>query len=111
MIHVIVDRGKNSKSVMGNKTQDFSKKIQELKQQGYDPVWIHNAISCEEDKEHAHSFDTHLVILRGTLEIQQNGRKVVLQEGDEISIMRDVVHYGRAGESGCRYIVAEKHYD
>lgn len=90
---------------MGSREQ----KIEELKQKWYDPVYIWDEGPNEEDPDHTHPFDTHLLILNGEIEVRMNGKSTILRSGDEIEIPRDQVHYGKAGTSGCRYIVAEKH--
>lgn len=84
-------------------------KIEELKRQGYDPIYIWNAEPNEEDPDHAHPFDTHLVILEGKIEIGFDGNGKILKPGEEIAIPRSEIHYGIAGQNGCKYIVAEKH--
>ena len=47
-------------------------KIEELKQKGYNTVYIWNAEPNEEDSDHAHPFDTHLIILGGEIEIRSD---------------------------------------
>ncbi|OGZ45437.1 MAG: hypothetical protein A3C84_00185 [Candidatus Ryanbacteria bacterium RIFCSPHIGHO2_02_FULL_48_12] len=84
-------------------------KIEELKQKGYDPVYVWDAEPNEEDPDHTHPFDTHLIILGGEIEIRMENKSIILQSGNVIDILREKVHYGKAGIQGCRYIVAEKH--
>ncbi len=90
---------------MGNSEE----KIEALRQKGYEPVYAWEAEPNEEDPDHAHAFDTHLLVREGEIEIRMDERSVVLKSGDEIDIPRDKVHYGKAGTRGCKYIVAEKH--
>ncbi len=84
-------------------------KIQELKEEGYNPVQVYNAEPKEEDLEHAHAFDTHLVILDGEIKIKMDGNNVELKAGDEIDIPRGKIHYSLTGENGCELILAERH--
>lgn len=84
-------------------------KITDLKQKGYEPVYVWDAEPNEEDSDHTHPFETHLIVLENEIEIGMNGSSVILKVGDEIDIPKDVVHYGKAGALGCKYIVAEKH--
>jgi quercetin dioxygenase-like cupin family protein len=84
-------------------------KIDKLKRKGYEPVYVWNAESNEEDPDHTHPFDTHLVVLDGEIEIGMDGKSMILKPGDEIDIPREKAHYGKVGAVGCRYIVGEKH--
>ena len=99
------DQVKSIKSVMGISEQ----KIQELKQKGYDPIYIWDANPNEEDLEHTHLFDTRILILEGELEIRLDGKSIIMKTGDSMDIPREKIHYGKAGITGCKYIVAEKH--
>jgi quercetin dioxygenase-like cupin family protein len=90
---------------MGNNEQ----KIEELKQRGYNPVYIWDAEPNEEDPDHTHSFDTHLLILEGEIEIRMDGKSMIMKSESEIDIPKEKVHYGKAGQNGCKYIVAELH--
>lgn len=81
----------------------------ELSQSGYDNVYTWDAEPNEDDSDHSHEFDTRLVILKGEIEIGMDGSKTVLKVGDRVDIPRGKIHFGTAGVSGCRYIVAEKH--
>lgn len=84
-------------------------KVDKLKLKGYNPVYIWNAESNEEDLDHSHTFDTLLTVLVGEIEIRIDGISSVLKSGDEMIIPRGEIHYGKAGENGCKYIVAERH--
>ena len=87
----------------------MASKIEELKKEGYESVYIWDAKPNEEDLDHVHSFDTRLIVLEGEIEIRMSGRSTFLKSTNEIDIPKEVVHYGKAGASGCKYIVAEKH--
>jgi len=82
---------------------------EKLKQHGYNPVYVWDAKAGEEDPNHTHPFDTHLVILEGEIEIGTDGKIVILKSGDEIDIPKEKVHFGKVGVKGCKYIVGEKH--
>lgn len=85
-------------------------KIEKLKAQGYEPVYIWDAKPGEEDFDHAHSFDTHLIVQEGQIEIRMDGNTKTLKANDELDIPKEKIHYAKAGQNGCKYIVAEKHY-
>lgn len=86
-----------------------NEKVELLKTQGYEPVYVWDATPGEEDPEHSHEFDTHLVILDGELTLTIDGAERVLKEGNELDIPRNQTHAAVAGERGCSYIVAEMH--
>ena len=83
--------------------------IEALKQQGYQQVYTWHASPFEEDHEHSHPFDTHLLVLEGEIEISIGDQATLLKPGNELNILRQVPHSGKAGKDGCKYIVAEKH--
>lgn len=87
-----------------------SEHIEQLKSKRFDPVYVWNAEPNEEDLEHTHRFDTKLVILDGEITIGMDGGSSILKAGDVIEIPKDKLHSGLAGPTGCKYIVAEKHY-
>jgi len=80
-----------------------------LRKEGYDRVYTGKEPSREEDSSHQHSFDTKLIILDGSVEIEKENEKIILKKGDSIEIPRGVVHSARAGEEGYSYIAAERH--
>ena len=82
--------------------------IQSLNSEGYTKVYIHDAKPNENYPSHSHPWDTKLIILNEQLEVEINNKHLILGPGDKIDILRDVVHKGKAGIKGCRYIVAEK---
>lgn len=84
-------------------------RIAELKQKAYDPVYIWDAKPHEEDADHSHMFDTHLIVLDGQLEIRIDNKITILKSSDQINIPRETIHYSKAGKEGCKYIVGEKH--
>jgi quercetin dioxygenase-like cupin family protein len=83
--------------------------IEQLKHEGYSPVYVWDAQSGEEDHDHAHSFDTRLVILDGKIRIGMDGEYRILKTAEAIDIPRKKIHSGLVGSEGCRYIVGEKH--
>jgi quercetin dioxygenase-like cupin family protein len=87
--------------------------IIKLKADGYTNVWVHQAEPGEIDEEHSHSYDTKLLILRGsiriTFETDGESESSLYQAGSEVVIPRNVPHAAIAGDDGCRYVVAEKH--
>jgi len=85
-------------------------KIEKLKTEGYELVYVWDAEPNEEDPDHEHPFDTHLIVLNGEIEIRMDGNTKILKTDDELDIPRQRIHYGKAGQNGCKYIVAEKHY-
>ena len=88
---------------------DSKQKIKELKNKGYDRIYIWDAEPNEEDLDHKHTYDTHLIVLEGNIEIRKDSKSMVLKPGDEMDIPREKIHYGKAGVKGCKYIVAERH--
>jgi quercetin dioxygenase-like cupin family protein len=92
---------------------DEAEIIEKLKMEGFDPVYVYDAQPGEVDEEHAHNFDTKLVILSGDIQITSlvDGvvRNIKYGEGDELFILRNTPHTAKVGLSGCRYVVAEKH--
>ncbi len=84
-------------------------KIEELKQKGYNPVYIWDAKPNEEDPDHKHQFDMYLLVLEGEIEIKLDNKSIILKSSDDINIPREKVHYGKAGINGCKYIVSERH--
>ena len=82
--------------------------ILKLKSEGFDKVYVWDGEPNEEDTNHSHLFDTKIVILKGDIEIETNGKKSVLKSGDEMEIPRNKIHAAIVGLSGCRYIVAER---
>ena len=89
--------------------ENSEQKIEELKSKGYNPVYIWDAEPNEEDPDHTHPFDTHLVVLEGEIEIRVDGESLILKPGDKLDIPRKKIHCGKAGVSGCKYIIAEGH--
>jgi quercetin dioxygenase-like cupin family protein len=85
----------------------MEEKVEELKRIGYDNVYVWDAEPGEEDPDHSHPFDVHLVILEREIEIGMDGTSRILKSGDEIDIPRGKTHSGKAGPNGCKYIVAE----
>lgn len=83
--------------------------IKKLKEEGFDPVYVWDAEPGEEDSDHSHDFETHLMILEGSIEIGIDGGTIVLLPNNEINIPKGKIHSGKAGRTGCKYIVAEKH--
>ena len=86
-----------------------AEKVAALKHDGYDNVYVWNAGSNEEDPDHSHTFDTHLEVLEGGIEIKMNNKTITLNQTDTADILRNVIHCGKASANGCLYIVAEKH--
>lgn len=86
-----------------------NQKIEELKQRGYSPVWVYDSAPNEEDPGHAHPYDTHLIVIKGEIEIKMDGKVEVLKVGDEADILRGKVHSAKSAANGCKYIVAEKY--
>lgn len=87
--------------------------IKDLKNRGYDKVWVYEAEPDEIDEEHTHEFDTKLHILSGEIKIKKIVDGVIndflLRPGAEIEIPRNEIHYAKVGDKGCKYIVAEKY--
>ena len=84
-------------------------KIKELKAKGYQKVYAWDAEPNEEDPDHTHPFDTHLVVISGEILIKMDKYNKTLRSGDEVEIPKETVHYGLVGAKGCKYIVAERH--
>lgn len=84
-------------------------KINEIKAKGYDPVYVWEEKSGEEEIDHQHPFDTYLYILSGEISIKV-GESVerLLKTGDTAEVLRNTVHSAKAGPSGCKYIVGER---
>ena len=82
--------------------------IQKLKIEGYTKVYIHDAKPNENYLSHSHAWDTKLMILEGELEVNMDDKHSVLRKGDQIEIIRNKMHSGKAGPKGCRYIVGER---
>ena len=78
-----------------------------------DKIYEYVAEPHEVDEEHMHDFDTTLTILSGEIRIERDEDGVMadyaLKSGDTIQIARNQKHSAVVGESGCTYIVAEKH--
>lgn len=83
--------------------------ILELKNEGYERVYTWHEKPLEVDENHQHDFDTKIIVLKGEITVEMNGKKVVAIEGDVIYTPRDTVHRAITGKEGCTYIVAEKH--
>lgn len=87
--------------------------MQKLETEGFDKVWIYDAPAGEIDEEHAHDYDTKLVILSGEISITSVLGGAVAnmnyKAGAEVVIPRNKPHSAKVGPNGCRYIVAEKH--
>jgi len=88
---------------------DIERMMERLQQAGHDPVYLWDAPPNEEDPDHAHDFDTHLEVVAGEIEITVGAEKVTLEVGDQADILRGVIHSGKAGLEGCKYVVAERH--
>lgn len=58
--------------------------------------------------EHEHSFDTMLVITRGSIWFLIDGREYNLKEGDELHVPPHTKHRAKVGSEGCGYIVGEE---
>jgi len=82
--------------------------IETLKQAGFDHVYVWHAGPFEEDREHSHPFDVHLLVLEGEIKIEVGAKSTLLKPTDQLDIPRDTLHSGVAGPEGCKYIVAEK---
>lgn len=83
--------------------------ILELKKEGYGRVYTWHEGPLEVDEDHQHEFDTKIVVLKGEITVETNGKKVVAREGDAVYTPRNTVHRATTGEEGCTYVVAEKH--
>lgn len=82
--------------------------IEQLKSEGYDSVFVWNGHPGESDPDHTHPFETRLIVREGELTIGMDGVNTVLKKGDVIIIPKEKLHSGLAGQTGCKYIVAEK---
>jgi hypothetical protein len=87
--------------------------IERLEAEGYTNVRPYEAGPNEVDEEHDHAFDTKLHILFGEIRIKKSSGGVItdflLKRGDELEILRTQLHSAKAGNGGCRYVVAERH--
>jgi len=88
---------------------DEQKEIELLQSTGFNPVYVWQAEPDEDDSDHAHDFDTKLIVLEGNISIGINDKIIILKPGDSVEIPRNKTHSGKAGSAGCKYIVAERH--
>jgi quercetin dioxygenase-like cupin family protein len=82
--------------------------IEKLKEEGYNKVYVWDAVPNEEDLEHSHPYNTKLVVLAGDIAITVNNQTLKLKVPDTIQIPKDILHSAIAGPEGCKYIVAEQ---
>ncbi len=84
--------------------------IESLTAAGYSPVYVWKAIPDEEDADHMHPFETHIVVVEGEIVIETEEEvQKILQAEDTIDIPEFIVHKARAGKEGCTYVIAERH--
>lgn len=82
--------------------------IEHIKKIGYSIVSEYDDPAGEYFAIHTHPIEEYLVVMRGNLEINMEGKKYVLNPGDELLFPALMPHDARMGSEGCFYIVGEK---
>lgn len=78
---------------------------QQLKIDGYSQICVHEDQANFEYPDHDHPVDTAYVVLRGNMVVRLNGKEHAVREGDRLDIAKNVVHWARMGEQGCKFLV------
>jgi len=79
-----------------------------LVQEGYKRVFEWSDEPNYTYSEHEHSFETLLVITKGSIWFEIGGREYNLKEGDELLVSPQTKHKAKVGPEGCWYIVGEE---
>ncbi len=82
--------------------------IERLKVAGYITVHEYDDAAGEYFADHTHPGEEHLIVIRGSLEVNMDGKHYVCNTGDELNFPQMMVHDARIGQEGCFYIVGEK---
>jgi len=86
--------------------------INQMKMEGYEPVYVWQAQPGELDAEHSHDFETKLYVLEGEINIKiiaEVAEARTFGVNEWIVVPKGQKHEGLAGKAGCKYVVGEKH--
>lgn len=83
--------------------------IDRLKAAGYETIFEYDDAAGEFFAEHTHPGEECLVVIRGSLEVNMDGKHHVCNVGDELIFPQMMPHDAKMGPEGCFYIVGEKH--
>lgn len=80
-----------------------------LLNEGFDHIFIWRDGPNVTYTDHAHPFSTCHVILDGEMTVVTEDVGKILKPGDRMDVPRGVLHSSKMGNTGCRYIIAEKY--
>lgn len=78
---------------------------QQLINDGYGQVCVHEDHANFEYPDHDHPVDTAYIVLKGQMVVRVNGKEQVVREGERLDIAKNAVHWAKMGEKGCRFLV------
>lgn len=89
------------------KTTDREQIAEEVRQEGFDPVYISDPPGRVYDP-HRHPETKLLVFLQGSMEVKVKGQKFDCRPGDKLIIPGNIEHSAVAGPEGCAFFWSEK---
>ena len=82
--------------------------IARLKAAGYAMVFEYDDAAGEFFALHTHPGEEHLVVVRGSIKVNMDGKSYHCNVGDELTFPQMMPHEATVGPEGCFYLVGEK---
>ena len=82
--------------------------IERLKEDGYETIFEYDDPAGEFFPDHTHPGEEYLVVIRGNIEVNMDGKHHTCGPNDELLFPQMMVHDAKIGPEGCFYIVGEK---
>ena len=79
-----------------------------LRKEGYESIRELSDPANIEFPEHDHAGDHVLVVIKGSIEIAAEGKKILFKAGETFYSPAKIPHSAKIGPEGCEYIVGEK---
>jgi len=82
--------------------------LQRMKSAGYTIINEYDDAPGEHFPEHNHRGEQLIVVLRGSIEVNMEGKHHELKEGDKLVFPAEMMHDATVGPEGCLYLDGEK---
>ena len=81
---------------------------QRMIKEGFSIINVYDDVANEVFPDHQHPGDQLLVVIRGSISIEMDGKISVLKAGDEMFFPANIIHSAKIDPEGCLYIDGEK---
>jgi len=78
---------------------------QQLINDGYSQIMIHEDPPDREYPDHDHPIDTAYVVVEGTMVVRMDGTERTVKQGERLDIGKNVMHWAKIGSEGCKFLI------